>query len=150
LARSHRGGGLRKTENWDKSGTPSSQLRTITISERDKEIGTPSPIPVNEANLLAGAKIYQVQCLVCHGQLGQPEFFIAKGMFPHPPQLLPPKRGVTNDLVGEIYWKVKNGIRLTGMPGYVDNLTDTEMWQVSLLLHQANKLPESVQQVMRK
>jgi thiosulfate dehydrogenase len=116
----------------------------------DKEIGTPSPIPVNEPNLLAGAKIYQVQCMVCHGQLGQPEFFIAKGMFPHPPQLLPPKKGVTDDPVGEIYWKVKNGIRLTGMPGYVDNLTDTEMWQVSLLLHQANKLPESVQQVMRK
>jgi hypothetical protein len=36
------------------------------------------------------------------------------------------------------------------MPGYVDNLTDTEIWQVSLLLHQANKLPESAQQVLRK
>ena len=124
--------------------------RTALHAAMDKETGKPSPLPADEPNLLAGAKIYQVQCMVCHGQLGQPEFFIAKGMFPHPPQLLPPKRGVTNDPVGEIYWKVKNGIRLTGMPGYVDNLTDTEMWQVSLLLLHANKLPEPVQQVLRK
>src|ERR1017187_10136345 len=115
-----------------------------------KETAETSPLQADEPNLLAGAKIYKVQCEVCHGQLGQPEFFIAKGMFPHPPQLLPPKRGVTNDPIGEIYWKVKNGIRLTGMPGYVDNLTDTEMWQVSLLMLHADKLPAPVQQVLRK
>ena len=26
------------------------------------------------------------------------------------------------------YWKVKNGIRLAGMPSYVKVLNDTEMW----------------------
>jgi mono/diheme cytochrome c family protein len=71
-------------------------------------------------------------------------------MFPHPPQLLPPKKGVTDDPVGEIYWKVKNGIRLTGMPGYVSSLSDNEMWQVSLLLLHADKLPEPALQVLRK
>jgi mono/diheme cytochrome c family protein len=124
--------------------------RVALHAAMDKEAGQPSPLPADEPNLLAGARVYQVQCAVCHGVLGQPESAIAKGMFPHPPQLLPPKKGVTDDPVGEIYWKVKNGIRLTGMPGYVDNLTDTEMWQVSLLLHEANKLPESAQQALRK
>ena len=110
----------------------------------------PSPLPADEPNLLAGARIYQAQCAVCHGQLGRPESAIAKGMFPHPPQLLPPKKGVTDDSVGETYWKVKNGIRLTGMPGYVNSLKDTELWQVSLLLLHADKLPEPVQQFLRK
>ena len=115
-----------------------------------KEADQPSPLPADEPNLLAGARVYQVQCAVCHGQLGQPESAISKGMFPHPPQLLPPKKGVTDDPVGEIYWKVKNGIRLTGMPGYIGNLTDSEMWQVSLLMLHADKLPAPVQQVLRK
>lgn len=116
----------------------------------DPEISKPSPLPANEANFLAGAKVYQAQCAVCHGQLGEPETAIAKGMFPHPPQLMPPKKGVTDDPVGEIYWKVKNGIRLTGMPGYSETLSDSEMWQVSLLLLHADKVPASVQQALRK
>jgi thiosulfate dehydrogenase len=116
----------------------------------DAEGGAPSPLPADEPNFLAGARVYQAQCAVCHGQLDQPESAIARGMFPHPPQLLPPKKGVTDDKVGETYWKVKNGIRLTGMPGFVDGLTDSEMWQVSLLLLHADKLPPSVQQALRK
>ena len=115
----------------------------------DREAGRPSPLAADEANLLAGAKVYQTQCAVCHGVLGRRESAIAKGMFPLPPQLLPPKKGVTDDPVGEIYWKVKNGIRLTGMPGYSESLNDTELWQVSLLLLHANQLPESVLPILR-
>jgi thiosulfate dehydrogenase len=116
----------------------------------DKDTGKPSPIAADETNLLAGAKVYQAQCAVCHGRSGQPESAIARGMFPHPPQLLPPKKGVTDDPVGETYWKVKNGIRLTGMPRYGESLSDEEMWQVSLMLLHADKLPASVQSVLRQ
>jgi mono/diheme cytochrome c family protein len=69
-------------------------------------------------------------------------------MFPPPPQLLPPKKGVTDDPVGETHWKVKNGIRLTGMPGFVDSLSDTELWQVSLLLLHAHELPPAAQEAL--
>jgi mono/diheme cytochrome c family protein len=47
--------------------------------------------------------------------------------------------GVSDDPPGETYWKVANGIRLSGMPSYKDVLTETEMWQVSLLLANADK-----------
>jgi len=33
--------------------------------------------------------------------------------------------GVSDDPPGETYWKVANGIRLTGMPAFKDTLTDT-------------------------
>jgi len=46
---------------------------------------------------------------------------------------------VTDDPPGETYWKVANGIRLTGMPAFKDVLSDTQMWQVSLLLANADK-----------
>jgi len=63
----------------------------------------------------------------------------AKGMFPPPPQLLRGK-GVTDDPVGETYWKAVNGIRLTGMPAYRGSLSDEQLWQVSQLLAHADKL----------
>jgi mono/diheme cytochrome c family protein len=110
----------------------------------------PAPLPADETNLLAGAHVYRAQCMVCHGRLAQPESATAKGMFPHPPQLLPPRKGVTDDEVGETYWKVKNGIRLTGMPAYDRSLADAELWQVSLVLRHADKLPEAVQAVLRQ
>ena len=109
----------------------------------DKEGRTQSPIPANEANLLAGAQVYREQCAVCHGLAGQHETAIAKGMFPLPPQLFE-GHGVTDDPPGETYWKAANGIRMTGMPGFMGSLTDTQLWQVSLMLANADKLPASV------
>src|SRR2546425_12186709 len=71
---------------------------------------------------------------------------IAKGMFPPPPSLFSPDEGVTNDPEGKIYWIVKHGIRLTGMPGFQASLSDTELWQVSLLLLKAQQLSAPVRQ----
>ena len=109
--------------------------------ERDK-IGTP-PIPVNEANLIAGAQIYRDNCAVCHGYHGIPSRFGAH-MYPDAPPLWESHHnsdvvGVSDDPPGETYWKASNGIRLTGMPAYKDILSDTQLWQVSLLLANANK-----------
>ena len=108
--------------------------------------GKASPLVADEVNLLAGAKIYMNQCAVCHGLNDGHSSFIAKGLFPQPPQLLEKDHGVTDDPIGESYWKIKNGIRLTGMPGFVDNLSETELWQVSELLVNADKLPPIVTQ----
>jgi len=105
-----------------------------------KEAPTQAPIQPDEPNLLAGARIYREQCAVCHGLSGQPETAVAKGMFPHPPQFFHGDT-VTDDPPGETYWKAANGIRLTGMPGYKGSLSDTQLWQVSLMLANADKLP---------
>jgi mono/diheme cytochrome c family protein len=53
--------------------------------------------------------------------------------------------GVSDDPVGETYWKVRNGIRLSGMPSFDTLLNETQMWQVSVLLANADKpLPANV------
>ncbi len=101
------------------------------------------PIPANEAAYTAGAIVYRDQCAVCHGVPGTEQTAIAKGMFPKPPQLFKGK-GVTDDEPGETYWKVANGIRLTGMPAFGKSLSETQIWQVSLLLANADKVPDSI------
>ena len=108
-----------------------------------KEASQPSPVDAGEPNLKSGAAVYRENCAVCHGLPGAPSTAIAKGMFPKVPQLFHGK-GVTDDPVGETYWKVRNGIRLSGMPGFGGSLSDDQMWQVSQLLAHADKLPESV------
>ena len=60
-----------------------------------------------------------------------------------------PKIDYTVPETGETYWKVKNGLRLTGMPAYQKLLSDTEMWQVSLLLKNADQnLSPAVQAIL--
>jgi mono/diheme cytochrome c family protein len=108
-----------------------------------KEMPKSVPIQGDETNLLAGAALYRDHCAVCHGLPAQNKTAIATGMYPAPPKLLEGK-GVTDDEPGESYWKVANGIRLTGMPGFRATLSETQMWQISLLVAQADKLPKSV------
>lgn len=93
------------------------------------------------ADLVNGAEVYQKNCAVCHGLPQQPATAVAKGMFPPPPQLFTPQGEVTDDPAGVTYWKVKNGIRLTGMPGYHASLSEQQMWQVTALVARADKLP---------
>jgi thiosulfate dehydrogenase len=121
------------------------KLASMALHARfSRESPRQAPIPATEENLMAGAKIYQEHCGVCHGiSGGQPKTAIAKGMYPPPPQLFQ-GIGVTDDSAGETYWKVANGIRLTGMPGFIGSLSDTQLWQVSLLLANANQLPAAV------
>lgn len=113
----------------------------------DKEMPKSVPIAADEAAYVAGAKVYNENCAVCHGLPAQTQTAIAQGMFPKPPQLLK-GTGVTDDPPGETYWKVAGGIRMTGMPGFDKTLSTTQMWQVSLLLANADKLPQAAKDVL--
>jgi thiosulfate dehydrogenase len=109
----------------------------------DKQPHGESPVPADEPNFLAGAKLYKEHCAFCHGLPGEPHNAIGAGMFPKPP-LLFRGVGVTDDEAWESYAKISGGIRMTGMPGFKDHLSDTQMWQLAVLVKNADKLPASV------
>jgi thiosulfate dehydrogenase len=101
-----------------------------------------------------GAEVYRDQCAACHGFHGKPSSFGAH-MYPDAPPLWEKHQdsnvvGVSDDPPAETYWKVANGIRLTGMPAFNQVLNDTQMWQVSLLLANADKpLPPAAVEILR-
>ena len=113
----------------------------------DKEMPKNVPIQPTEANLVAGAELYKQHCAVCHGLPMTPKTAIGTGMYPKPPLLLEGK-GVTDDEPGESYWKIFNGFRLTGMPGFSKSLSETQMWQMALLVANADKLPPTAKAVL--
>ena len=104
----------------------------------------PKPaVPEDEKNFLEGAKVYKENCALCHGLPGEPKTAVADGMFPPPPQLFK-GTGVTDDEAWETYWKVSGGLRMTGMPAFSEHLSETKMWQVSVLLKNADKISPAV------
>jgi thiosulfate dehydrogenase len=105
-----------------------------------REAPTQAALPPSEENLIAGAKLYREHCVECHGLPGSTPSLAAKGMFPPPPQFFE-RKVMGNDPVGQNYWIVANGIRLTGMPGYRQALNEVQLWQVSQFLSRRAQLP---------
>jgi thiosulfate dehydrogenase len=129
------------------------QIVRLPLDARIERESKAAPFGISEDVFESGAHIYRAQCASCHGTPGHDVPF-AKTMFPTAPQLWKKHGksdvvGVSDDEPGETYWKVANGIRLSGMPSYKHVLSDTQMWQVSLLLKNADKeLPGPVTQIL--
>ncbi len=129
-------------------------VRTPLHARIDREMPQSSPIQPTDANLEAGAHIYRQDCATCHGLPGEASPF-AVHMYPSAPQLWKSHRagvvGVSDDPPGETYWKVDNGIRLTGMPAFNKVLSQNQIWQVTLLLANANKpMPAGTEAVLKE
>jgi thiosulfate dehydrogenase len=105
------------------------------------------PIQPSEDNYVAAARLYKDNCAGCHGLPNQTPPAIAESMYPKATLIFKGK-GVTDDPPQESYWKVKNGIRLSGMPTFNSILNDTQMWQLALLVANADKLPDSAKMTL--
>jgi len=104
--------------------------------------------PPKESALIEGAHIYRQNCAVCHGLPNESQTAISKGMYPHPPQFFRPGRSTAYDSSHpfrpanpKAYWKIKNGVRLTGMPGFKDSFTEQQIVEVSQFVGNARNLP---------
>jgi thiosulfate dehydrogenase len=119
-------------------------LRAVLGNESPKQ---PNPVALTDANLIAGIKLFGMHCAICHGTADRnaapPP--IAKGEYPAPPQLA--KDGVEDDPEGWTFWKIKHGIRWTGMPSWKYELNDKEIWTLALFLKHMDKLPPAPQAV---
>jgi thiosulfate dehydrogenase len=104
---------------------------------------TKAPLPVDEANLTVGLLLYKKNCLVCHGAADGEASNVASGLYQKPPQFA--YRDVSDDPVGQTFWIIKHGVRLTGMPAFSYSLRVEQIWQVALFLKQMDALPPLVQ-----
>ena len=76
----------------------------------------------------AGVALYARHCAQCHGAPGVAPASFALGMMPAPPNL----SGAAKERPArEVYWFIRNGLKMSGMPAWELRLTEEEMWQVT-------------------
>ncbi len=109
-----------------------------------------NPVPLTDANLIAGIGLFAQHCAICHGMAkgNASASPVAKGEYPSPPQLA--SDGVEDDPEGWTFWKIENGIRWTGMPSWKTTLNAQQIWALSLFLKHMDKLPPGAEEAWQQ
>jgi mono/diheme cytochrome c family protein len=94
-----------------------------------------------------GSVLYADHCAMCHGAPGEAPSAYALGLTPTPANLAHTAREWRP---AELYWVVRNGIKMSGMPAWQFRLPDTDLWAVVAFLQRLPTLtPEQYREVMR-
>jgi mono/diheme cytochrome c family protein len=80
-----------------------------------------------EQRLRSGAALYAAHCRQCHGAPGVAPDTLALGMLPAPVNLVATARQWQPK---ELYWLIRNGLKMTGMPAWEHQLSEAQMWDV--------------------
>ena len=95
-----------------------------------------NPLPASKENISHGKNLYQTQCLMCHGILGEGNGPIGELLVPQPANLaLTRKLPIATDAF--LFWTLSEGGQLydTAMPKFGERLSDKEIWQISLYIN---------------
>ncbi len=101
-----------------------------------------NPLTPSDQNLIDGMKLYTMNCALCHGGLDRKPSVLAKNFYPPVPNLIsdPP-----DDPEWHIFFTIRTGSRLTGMPAWEGILSEPDMWKLTSFLSHMDKLPPAVQ-----
>jgi thiosulfate dehydrogenase len=106
-----------------------------------------NPVSPTDDNLIAGLKLYTMNCALCHGGIDRQPSTLEKSFYPPPPNLIlhPP-----DDEEWHLFYVIRNGVRYTGMPAWDKTLSDPDIWKVTAFLSRIDKLPPAVQDYWQK
>jgi mono/diheme cytochrome c family protein len=105
-----------------------------SVSQHAKEIQAPAQLTDEQAR--QGYAFYNQTCVHCHGAPGKDAPGISKGLNPEPPSLT----DVSDDWSpAELFWIVKSGIKMSGMPAFGPTRKDEEIWNVVALVQRMKK-----------
>jgi mono/diheme cytochrome c family protein len=114
-------------------------LTSVRTASINRHAVDQPPIPIDDAaTIQAGARAFASRgCANCHGAPGVMWAKFSEGLRPDPPDL----KDVVEDLTpGQIFWVVRNGINMTGMPGFgLVEAPDQEIWTIAAFV---KKLPD--------
>lgn len=102
-----------------------------------------NPVPKTDANLIDGMKLYAMNCGVCHGGLDRKRNVLGSAFYPPAPQILVE---ALDDPEWHIFFAIKHGVRLTGMPAWGKVMSDDQIWKITAFVKNINQLPPAVEQ----
>ncbi|MCD0505869.1 c-type cytochrome [Bordetella petrii] len=74
-----------------------------------------------------GFRLFRAHCVQCHGAPGVAPDPFARGLMPAPASLVDTARHWP---AGEVYWVIRYGVKMTGMPAWQYRISDEEIWDV--------------------
>jgi mono/diheme cytochrome c family protein len=97
-----------------------------------------NPVPAGGETLARARAHFADHCATCHGNDGKGETTIGKNLYPKPPDMSGAPTQSLSD--GELFYTIKNGIRLSGMPAWGNDTAedDRDSWG---LVHFIRHLP---------
>jgi len=111
------------TPHWPVAGAIIETARVHSIKAHAAGIAVPPGLD-DPAKVLIGVEHYAAHCAVCHGAPGVPKGDIGRGLYPPPPNLA---KTAALYSPAELFWTLKHGIKMTGMPAWSDH-SDEELW----------------------
>jgi mono/diheme cytochrome c family protein len=112
-------------------------IKDRSIDRRVAELRA-APPPLGDPQLVETGLIhFSEMCVTCHGAPGVPRSEIGMGLNPEPPDLQ--HEGAVQSPV-RLFWVLKNGIKMTGMPAFGRTHTDEQLWSMVAFLEQLPKL----------
>jgi thiosulfate dehydrogenase len=133
-----------------RADNPPSHLETaIAGHAMDASVGRAAPkltnpLAADEANLLAGARLYREHCTLCHGESAHPKAPLSDSLNPPAPQFMDDKADMGEN---QNFFILQHGIRWTAMPGWKNVLNDQQLWQLVTFLSHMSNLPPAAKQV---
>ncbi len=88
----------------------------------------PAEPPRGSASVNTGGMIFRGECAACHGIDGRKPTDIGRWMYPRTLDLGSPQVQQWSD--AELFWIIKNGVRMTGMPGFGKLHSDEQIWHL--------------------
>lgn len=113
------------------------RVLAATVQREASQIS--NPLPPTEQTVIAGIQVYRANCELCHGAANGKPSAVALGLYQKPPQIA--GGCMADDPENQTFWKIKHGIRFTGMPSFSATLSDTQIWQVAAFLKHIDHLP---------
>jgi len=111
--------------HWDVTASFIQMLRNRSIEARSADIQPPElSDPKYRQAALAH---YHGMCRMCHGAPGYPPNELARGLYPGPPDMTSGGIQKARSEV-DIYWVVKHGLKMTGMPAFGPTHKTEELW----------------------
>ena len=111
---------------------------TMIHSVRRHAVSIEAPRQVAASDVVAAFCAYETNCVDCHGAAAVARRSWVGGMEPSPPYLLDATSRFTPT---QLFWIVRNGIKMTGMPSWRSSMSDAEIWSVVAWLEASSKLP---------
>jgi mono/diheme cytochrome c family protein len=107
-----------------------------------------NPVADTPENLRDARLHFADHCATCHGNNGNGDTMIGRGLYPKPPDLRQEHTQKLSD--GEIYWIIENGVRFTGMPGFAGPDSSDDTWKlVRFIRHLPQLTPEELLEMQR-